>query len=238
VSQRDLSSSSDLSRDTDGSDGKPLGRRHTNRRVGLGQAGPSVISKDVSFDCGCTETRNPFVVEKHWMPPHGDCAACSGTGTIRDKHHYLHVKRAASRPEDYFLAEGGWHIETAGGTGIRRGPRVRGVTDLETLKDRIDDGVRGNGHADLSDANSQTLADLFGCSRRTIQRMRRVSPNSPKGEEKHMHTGTPTIAERITAAEVELERQKEITAEVARQVGLTFDDAGVTEAVERFLDEI
>jgi hypothetical protein len=50
-------------------------------------------------------------------------------------------------------------------------------------------------------------------------------------------TTAPTIAERLTRAEVELERQREICIEVARQVGITFDDAGVTDAVERFLEE-
>jgi hypothetical protein len=47
----------------------------------------------------------------------------------------------------------------------------------------------------------------------------------------------PTIAERISRLERECTRQRGEIDEVARQVGLRFDDEAVQEAVDEFLKE-
>jgi hypothetical protein len=46
---------------------------------------------------------------------------------------------------------------------------------------------------------------------------------------------TPTIVERVTKLEMDFERQKNQIAELAVQVGLSFNDDEVQEAVVRFL---
>ena len=53
-----------------------------------------------------------------------------------------------------------------------------------------------------------------------------------------MQTTSPTVAERIKHVEEQLERQKRDIEELARQVGITFDDEAVTEAVERLLEDL
>jgi hypothetical protein len=52
------------------------------------------------FDCGCTEDRSVGAVEKHWVPPNPRCAACSGTGVIRDKHGYLAIKKSVGHTDE------------------------------------------------------------------------------------------------------------------------------------------
>jgi hypothetical protein len=56
-----------------------------------------------------------------------------------------------------------------------------------------------------------------------------------KGE--RMQTSAPTIAERVTELELEMARQKAQNVEVARQLGLRFDDERVQSAVEDFIRE-
>jgi hypothetical protein len=61
---------------------------------------------------------------------------------------------------------------------------------------------------------------------------------------RHAYTGrketmdtAPTMAERVTALQVEVSRQREQNIEVARQLGLRFDDEQVQSAVDTFIRE-
>src|SRR5918996_3587270 len=82
-------------------------------------------SPNVEFDCGCTEKREVGNLEKHWIPPNPLCAACSGTGKIKDRHHYLQIKKSVGAcdpergrhghsyqsEEDPYLADDGWSVK-------------------------------------------------------------------------------------------------------------------------------
>jgi hypothetical protein len=56
-----------------------------------------------------------------------------------------------------------------------------------------------------------------------------------RSTKKTMPIQTPTIVERVTKLEMDFERQKNQIAELAVQVGLSFNDDEVQEAVVRFL---
>jgi hypothetical protein len=71
--------------------------------------------RDTSFDCGCTSSSNPDISAKDWFPPDPDCAACQGTGRVRDKHHYLRKGRKPKAAPDIDYVDA---IEAAGEFGI------------------------------------------------------------------------------------------------------------------------
>jgi hypothetical protein len=66
------------------------------------------------------------------------------------------------------------------------------------------------------------------------------SPSADTPEDGAVMTqlSTPTIAERVTALELELQRQKALAAETARQLGLAEDDDRVRQAVDDFLEDV
>ena len=55
---------------------------------------------NAEFACGCTEVREAWQMTKHWRPPREDCAACSGTGKIRDRHRHLGKKRSVGHSDE------------------------------------------------------------------------------------------------------------------------------------------
>jgi hypothetical protein len=62
-----------------------------------------------------------------------------------------------------------------------------------------------------------------------------VTHTMGRSTKKTMPIQTPTIVERVTKLEMDFERQKNQIAELAVQVGLSFNDDEVQEAVVRFL---
>jgi transposase-like protein len=95
--------------------------------------------------------------------------------------------------------------------------------------------------------NMRALAQLSGASKSTLYNWRKwlrqavwTKPSSSDGAERKEPMSTtpaPTIAERVSALELELQRQKELAAETARQLGLASDDERVRQAVDDFLED-
>jgi hypothetical protein len=98
-------------------------------------------TEDATFPCGCAWNGERYVMLEPYVdagptvvarPPSDSCVACRGTGKIRDKHHYLVIRRSVDAeaegakrhgyysPDDeadqFFKGEGprGWKIETPG----------------------------------------------------------------------------------------------------------------------------
>jgi hypothetical protein len=119
---------------------------------------PSHDHEDESFACGCdwnperyvmlnpNVEHDPTVVAR---PPSKFCVACGGTGRIKDRHHYLKVRRSAGHEaegaprvgyyrarddedEAFEFSEGGWQIES-GSTGQPVGAPVRGVRGADAI---------------------------------------------------------------------------------------------------------
>jgi hypothetical protein len=123
---------------------------------------PAKHERNEQFDCGCAwnEERyvrlNPYVQAGPTLvarPPDPGCPACSGTGKIRDKHHYLQIKKNVGAPDEaerqahhyettvkpitYVFPGGGWQVwkeDWKGTTGGKVGRPPTTTPNLETTK--------------------------------------------------------------------------------------------------------